>query len=314
MTAALVVERATKRFGDFTAVDRVSLEVPTGSVYGFLGPNGAGKTTTLRMILSILEPDEGRIELLGHSSALEVRERIGYLPEEKGLYKKMKVGAILSYFGELKGMPRHKARSRSRELLERYGLGEWWGQRTEALSKGMQQKVQVLASIVHDPEFVILDEPFSGLDPINVEVMRGVIETMRDEGRTVVFSTHIMEQAERICDSILLIHRGRKILDGTVEEAKQSLPFGIRVRAHGEISALQNHEAVERIERIEGDAPDYELFLKRGFEPQSILRDAFRAGIEVERFDVSDPSLHDVFVRTVGADALDAPESEEVAS
>src|SRR5271157_1088668 len=205
----LELRNVTKFYGDFKAVDDVSFTLAAGSICGFLGPNGAGKTTTLRMILEIIQPTRGLITVLGRPSALEVRHRIGYLPEEKGLYKKMKAWSVIAYFATLKGLTRKAARQRAFELLERYGLKDFAAKPTEALSKGMGQKVQVLASLVHDPELVILDEPFSGLDPVNQQVMEDIIRDAARRGRTVLFSTHVMQHAERLCDRIVLLAKGR---------------------------------------------------------------------------------------------------------
>src|SRR5690606_21075971 len=198
-------ERLTKRFTGFTAVDDVSFAIPRGSIYGFLGPNGAGKTTTIRMILDIVAPTSGRISVLGRPSALEVRHRIAYLPEEKGLYKSMTAAEVMAYFGTLKGLARKDARRRARALLERHGLGEFADTKVQALSKGMGQKVQVLSAIMHEPELVILDEPFSGLDPVNQQVLEALIGELARAGGTVIFSTHVMQHAERLCDRLLLI-------------------------------------------------------------------------------------------------------------
>ena len=216
---ALELRNVTKFYGNFKAVDDVSLRISPGVIYGFLGPNGAGKTTTLRMILDIIKPSSGSISVLGHDSALEVRPRIGYLPEEKGLYKKMKTWAVIAYFATLKGLTRRHAKKRAHELLERFGLRDFAEAKVEALSKGMGQKVQMLASIAHDPELVILDEPFSGLDPVNQQVMEEIIRETAARNRTVIFSTHVMQHAERLCSRILLIAKGRKIFDGSLAEA-----------------------------------------------------------------------------------------------
>ncbi len=228
--APLELRGVTKFFGDFKAVDDVSFTLPAGSICGFLGPNGAGKTTTIRMILDIIKPTSGTVSVLGRPSALEVRQRIGYLPEEKGLYKKMKTWAVVAYFATLKGLSRPAAKRRAFELLERYGLKDFALKPTDALSKGMGQKVQMLASIAHDPEFVILDEPFSGLDPVNQQVMEDIIRDMAARKRTVLFSTHVMQHAERLCERILLIARGRKIFDGTVHDARQTIPRACRLK------------------------------------------------------------------------------------
>jgi ABC-2 type transport system ATP-binding protein len=305
---ALVLEAVSKAYGDFNAVDQVSFTVPTGSVYGFLGPNGAGKTTTIRMILEIIRPTSGRISVLG-STALKVRDQIGYLPEEKGLYKKMRTWAVIAYFATLKGVPRKRAKTIAYELLERYGLGDFADQRTEALSKGMGQKVQVLASIAHDPEFVILDEPFSGLDPVNQQVMEEVILDFSTRGRTVIFSTHVMSHAERICQHIVLLAKGKKIFDGSIDEARRTIPRRVRLRTAGDLEPIAALDGVVEIERIEedgGGTPTHEIRIRDNFDPQEILKACFDRRIPLESFEQSDPSLHDVFVHLVGPEAREA--------
>ena len=296
---SLVLDGVTKRFGEFVAVDNLSLEIPRGSIYGFLGPNGAGKTTTIRMVMSIIYPDEGRLTVLGHSRAEEIKDRLGYLPEEKGLYKKMKVGEIISYFGRLKGMARATARSRARELLKRYGLPDWFDARCESLSKGMGQKVQILSSLIHDPELVILDEPFSGLDPVNVELMRNLILDMKRDGKTVIFSTHVMEQAEQICDFIFLINRGRKVLDGPLAEVRRSGGEGIKLDYDGDASFLKDLPGVTRVNDAGKSA---EIFIEPDCNPQTILKAAVER-LVIRRFDLSEPSLHEIFVRAVGGES-----------
>ena len=295
---ALVVDRVTKRFGKHVAVDAVSMRIPRGSIYGFLGPNGAGKTTTLRMIMSILYPDEGSIEILGSSSAEAVKDRLGYLPEEKGLYKKMRTGEILAYFGRLKGMPSGEAKAKAKDLLQKYGLGDVIDHKCETLSKGMGQKVQILGTVIHEPELVILDEPFSGLDPVNVEVMRDLILQMKSEGRTVIFSTHIMQQAEQLCDSILLVHHGKKILDGKLAEVKSSGDHGILLDYDGDGSVLRELEGVER---INDSGKQAEIYLEEGVDPQQVLS-ALVGKLRIRRFDLREPSLHEIFVRAVGGE------------
>lgn len=295
MDYALTLEGVTKNFGKFVAVDRLSLAIPHGSIYGFLGPNGAGKTTTIRMIMSIFFPDQGQITILGHPNAEEVKDSLGYLPEEKGLYKKMKVWDIVTYFGTLKGMSHAQARRRAKELLEEYGLGDWLRKRCEALSKGMQQKVQILSTLIHDPELVILDEPFSGLDPINVDTMRNIILRMKRSGKTVIFSTHVMEQAEQICDFIFLINKGQKILDGSLAEVKSAQGFGIQLDYDGDGTILQQLKGVRRV----NDAGKHaEIFIHDGVDPQEILRQVL-GHLTVRRFDISEPSLHEIFIRSV---------------
>jgi len=304
---AVVLEGVSKQFGEHRAVSDMNLIVPRGCVYGFLGPNGAGKTTTIRMILSIFEPSEGRVEILGHRSALEVRNRIGYLPEEKGLYRKMKAWAVIAYFGALKGMSHASAKARAIELLREYGLGDFVNHKCDQLSKGMQQKVQLLASIVHDPELVILDEPFSGLDPVNQEVMEGAIRSLKNSGRTVIFSTHIMEHAERLCDRIVLIAKGRRVFDGTVDEAKRSVPRRVRIGVDGSPDALQRVPSIRSVRPAEGAPNLLEVDLAPGADPDSLLRTCFESGVVLRSFDRSDPTLLDVFkalVKAQGAGAL----------
>ncbi len=250
MSAALELSNVTKFYGSFKAVDDVSFNVQPGSICGFLGPNGAGKTTTIRIILDILKPSSGSVTLLGHSSALEVRHRIGYLPEEKGLYKKMKAWSVIAYFATLKGLSRDAAKQRAFELLERYGLKDFANKPTDALSKGMGQKVQMLASIAHDPEFVILDEPFSGLDPVNQQVMEDIIRDMAKRNRTVIFSTHVMQHAERLCDRVILMAKGKKIFDGTIPEARRVLPRRVRIETEDDIDSLRSLPEVASIRRL----------------------------------------------------------------
>src|SRR5215210_6151749 len=218
----LRVERVTKRFGDFTAVEDLSFEIHAGRVFGFLGPNGAGKTTTIRMIVGITAPDEGKVELFGEHMSAKLQDRIGYLPEERGLYKKMKIVDQLRYFAALKGVPYAVAEKRIDEWLERMKLAEWKNKKTTDLSKGMQQKIQFISTVLHDPDLLILDEPFSGLDPINVEFMIEVLSDFRKREKTVIFSTHLMETAERLCHDIILINKARKVLGGSLRKIKES--------------------------------------------------------------------------------------------
>jgi len=301
----LELERVTKRFGDLTAVHDVSLTVPRAGIYGFLGPNGAGKTTTIRMIFDIVKPTGGRITILGASSALDVRPRIGYLPEEKGLYKAMTAAATVAYFATLKGLSRKAAKQRAAELLERYGLGEFADTRIQALSKGMSQKVQVICAIAHEPEFVVLDEPFSGLDPVNQQVLEKLITDLAQRGATVLFSTHVMQHAERICDHLFLIVKGRKIFDGTVAGAKATIPRRVLIRTESSIDALVGLDGVAGIKPL-GERPtkDWEIRLRGQTSAQLILEKCFQNGIVLRRFDHSEPSLHDAFVALVGDGAL----------
>ena len=310
----LELSNVTKFFGNFKAVDDISFSLGPGSICGFLGPNGAGKTTTIRMILEIIRPTSGSITVLGHPSALSVRQRLGYLPEEKGLYKKMKAWSIIAYFATLKGMTRKAARERAYQLLEAYGLKDFADKPTDALSKGMGQKVQMLASIAHDPEFVILDEPFSGLDPVNQQVMEEIIRDMAHRKRTVLFSTHVMQHAERLCDRILLLAKGRKIFDGTIPQAKRLLPRRIRLETADPITSLHQLPEVLSARKIEhanatpfnGEAIEWELELQEKADAQAILQACFAQGIRLRNFNQTDPTLHEVFVRLVGPEAREA--------
>lgn len=302
----LQLKNVFKTYGDFTAVNNLSLSIPRGSIYGFLGPNGAGKTTTIRMILEIIKPSNGEISILGHSSALEVRNRIGYLPEERGLYKKMKVWAIIQYFAMLKGMEKRAAKERAWVLLEKYGLKDFAESKVEALSKGMSQKVQMLSAVAHEPELIILDEPFTGLDPINQSVLEELIQDMASKGQTVIFSTHVMQHAERLCDRILLIAKGSKIFDGTVLEAKATIPRRVILETTDDITPLRIIEGVNEIVRADKKDSannEWQLQISEQVNPQDILRSCFEHRINLNRFEFTEPSLHDVFVHLVGNDA-----------
>lgn len=312
--AVLQVRGVTKFYGSFKAVEDVSFSLEPGCICGFLGPNGAGKTTTIRMILEIIKPSSGSITILGRDSALEVRHRIGYLPEEKGLYKKMKTWAVLAYFATLKGMSRSAARKRAYDLLERYGLKDFSEKPTDALSKGMAQKVQMLACLAHDPEFVILDEPFSGLDPVNQQVMEEIIRDISRRHHTILFSTHVMQHAERLCERILLLSKGRKIFDGSISQAKRLLPRRVRIQTTDNIDPLRQLKEVASVR--EAQAPSgpserngsvqWELELHREADPQAVLQTCFAQGIRLHSFNQSDPTLHEVFMSLVGSEAKEA--------
>jgi ABC-2 type transport system ATP-binding protein len=315
---AVEVRNVTKRYGDFTAVDDVSFQLEPGVIHGFLGPNGAGKTTTIRMILDIIRPTSGTITVLGEPSALRVRQRIGYLPEEKGLYKKMKASAVIAYFAMLKGLNRATAHQRATELLERYGLKDFAEKPIDALSKGMGQKVQVLAAIAHDPEFVILDEPFSGLDPVNQQVMEDIIRDMASRRRTVLFSTHVMQHAERLCQRILLIARGKKLFDGSIDDARRTIPPRVQIETGDDITPIRSMPEVAAVTEVETDGAgvdlaggsnrprQWEVTLRPQVDPQVVLQQCFARGIHLRGFNQSEPTLHDVFVRLVGPEAREA--------
>ncbi|MDA0977273.1 MAG: ATP-binding cassette domain-containing protein [Proteobacteria bacterium] len=291
---SIELEGVNKFFGHHHAVADMSFSVPAGSVYGFLGPNGAGKTSTIRMIMSILYPDSGRVTVLGSNNPESVKDRLGYLPEEKGLYKKMKTRELIAYFGTLKGLPWREAHSRAQALLERFGLQASADQKCESLSKGMGQKVQIISTLIHEPEVVILDEPFSGLDPINIEMVRDVILDLRRQGRTVIFSTHIMEQAEQICDALLLVNGGRKILDGPVADIKRDFEPTLLVDFEGDARHL-DQPGVTRINNMGRKA---ELSIAQDADPQMIMQSLMRE-MTITGFSVREPSLHEIFVRAV---------------
>jgi ABC-2 type transport system ATP-binding protein len=286
------IHEVTKTFGVFTAVDNLSLEVPGGTVYGFIGPNGSGKTTTLRMIMRILHPDRGLIRVLGEQSTDAASNRVGYLPEERGLYRQMKVRDLLRFYAELKGCRHSKPFIDS--WLERMGLTDWANKKVQALSKGMTQKVQFIATVVTKPELVLLDEPFSGLDPVNTDVFRQAILDLKGEGATVIFSTHDMSVAERMCDSIFMIYKGRKVLDGTLASIQETYGSDtVRVRMEGNGVSWDGLPGVSKVVNF---GRTQELRLERGADSQRVLT-ALMARGTVRHFEISHPSLHDIFVR-----------------
>ncbi|MBP6004485.1 MAG: ATP-binding cassette domain-containing protein [Pyrinomonadaceae bacterium] len=294
----LRVESVTKRFGDFTAVDGLSFEVRAGRVFGFLGPNGAGKTTTIRMIVGITAPDEGRIELFGERMSSKMQDRIGYLPEERGLYKKMKVVDQLRYFAALKDVSGKDADRRIDRWLERMNLAEWKNKKTTDLSKGMQQKIQFIATVLHDPDLLILDEPFSGLDPVNVEFMIEVLAEFKKKDKTVIFSTHLMETAERLCHDIILINKSRKVIGGSLREVKASYGKNlIALRAAGGDAVLGDRSivaaAVEHSDEVEIELAD-------GVDSQKLLKALIESGATISKFEAVEPSLNDIFIDQVG--------------
>jgi ABC-2 type transport system ATP-binding protein len=304
MAVALQLEGVSKSFGDFRAVQDLSLRVEGGSVHGFLGPNGAGKTTSLRMILGMLLPDAGRLSVLGSPSALAVRDRVGYLPEEKGLYRKMTAADVIAYFAMLKGLGRSEARRRSRALLGRYGLGAFADAKIETLSKGMGQKVQVLSSIAHEPELVIFDEPFSGLDPVNQQVLEEIVRDLRARGTTLLFSTHVMAHAERLCDRLSIIGGGRGLFEGTVSEARRLLP--VRIDLETSDQSVDPGPLPGVVRRDPLGSGRWSLELGPGAAPSSVLEACFERSIRLRRFEVHETDLHDVFVHLVGPEAREA--------
>lgn len=309
----LSLENVVKRYGGLAAVDGLSFDVAHGEIFGFLGPNGAGKTTTLRMILGIIPPTTGRIAVLGSTSAIPVRHRLGYLPEERGLYRKMRAAETIAYFARLRGVPARAAKKKAHDLLERFGLADFAQARNEALSKGMAQKVQLLATIAHEPDLLILDEPFSGLDPINQATLETLIRDLKREGRTIIFSTHVMQHAERLCDRFLIIARGRKRFEGDLAQARAAFPPRLILRTRDPVDALAGAPGVREIVALDG-TPDgereFEIMLERGADPQLVLKAAFDAGIRLSSFERAGASLHDIFVALAGEEAAGAPLQE----
>jgi ABC-2 type transport system ATP-binding protein len=306
---AIEIRHVTKQFGSVIAVNDVTLDVPEGSIYGFIGPNGSGKTTTIRMIMNILAPDRGEITVLGRPSASTIRDEIGYLPEERGLYKRMTVRQVLRYYGQLKGKPASALDAEITRWLDRLQLAEWADKRVLALSKGMSQKVQFISTIVAGPRLLILDEPFSGLDPVNADALRDAVLDLRRAGTTIVFSTHDMGAAERLCDRIFMIFKGRKVLDGSLDEIQAR--YGqdtVRVRTGAGHAAIAGMAGVD-------SAIDHGNFqdvrLAAGGDPQAFLR-ALVQKTEVHHFEVTRPSLHDVFVRIARPTADELRDAGEV--
>jgi ABC-2 type transport system ATP-binding protein len=313
--AVLRLQNVVKRFAGHTAVHDLSMEVPGGGIFGLLGPNGAGKTTTIRMIMNVITPDAGRIELFGGQPvSRSLAGRIGFLPEERGLYKKMRVLDHLVFFGEIKGLTPRVARTRSRDWLERLGLQDWTTHKVEDLSKGMQQKIQFISALLHEPELVVLDEPFSGLDPVNSQVMKDVVVDIARQGRTVLFSTHIMEQAERMCDRIVIIARGRKIVDGRIADVKREFGGSYVALSFGHDAARAAPVLAERalVSQMDDYGASAEVRLADGADPDLLLSRLVATGVGLTRFEVVEPSLHSIFIAKVGPEAATAP-AEEVA-
>jgi ABC-2 type transport system ATP-binding protein len=310
---ALEIQGITKRYANHTAVRSLSLAVPKGAVYGLLGPNGAGKTTTIRMILNIIAPDEGTIRVLGRSNTdTSAMDCVGYLPEERGLYKKMQVRRVLRFLAQLKGVSGKEADRRVTMWMERMSLRtpekDWGLSKIDELSRGMQQKVQFIGALLHEPQLVILDEPFSGLDPINAQALKDTVVELKKQGRTVIFSTHLMDNAERLCDSVCIIARGDKVLDGTVTSVKKehggnNVALSLADDGAAIVSRiLSDHKLVERVD----DSNRYfEIALHKDADPQALLRQLVEAGARVQRFELVQPSLHQIFLDKVGATGVE---------
>lgn len=317
MPDAILIEQVTKRFGRKTAVDRLDLRVEQGVLYGFIGPNGAGKTTTIRIIMSIIFPDSGRVSVLGRPSAIEAKDRIGYLPEERGVYRKMKVGAFLAYVARLKGHDGGPALTRKiRDWLQRVDLAETERKRCEELSKGMQQKVQFLSTILHEPDLLILDEPFSGLDPVNTRLMRDLFLEQHRLGRTIIFSTHVMHQAEQLCDRIVMISKGRKVLDDTLDE--------IHARHHPHalvyepLNSVDEHSirAIPGVRALRPTERAWEIDAEPGADLPSLMQRII-AVAPARSIAIKRPTLEDIFIDIVGSvphGAASEPAAKEVAT
>jgi ABC-2 type transport system ATP-binding protein len=305
------IRSVVKRFAGHTAVRNVSWRVPRGVVYGLLGPNGAGKTTTIRMLLNIIAPDEGEISVFGLSNRTAgVTDRIGYLPEERGLYRKMQVRRLLRFLAELKGVSRRTADMRIDQWMERLSLKtpekDWGTAKIDDLSRGMQQKVQFIGTLLHEPELVVLDEPFSGLDPINAQALKDTVVELRRSGKTVIFSTHLMDNAERLCDAVCIIARGEVVLDGPLSEVKANhggrhVALSIEAR-NGVASIFEDRSLVRHV----NDSNRYlEVELADGADPQELLRRVVESGSLVHRFELIQPSLHQIFLDRVGATGVE---------
>ncbi|MFI4976162.1 MAG: ABC transporter ATP-binding protein [Caulobacterales bacterium] len=300
--AALSLDAVTKRYGAFTAVSELSFSAMPGRILGFLGPNGAGKTTTLRMILGLVTPTSGRIRVLGEPDARKVRSRIGFLPEERGLYRRMTPVGVIAFLASLKGVPTGEARRRARQMLEANGLGEAMNRQIRNLSKGMAQKVQLLSALAHEPDLVILDEPFSGLDPVNQQSLENIIRDLARRGATVVFSTHVMQHAERLCDQVVLIAKGRKVFDGAVDAACAAAPRTLVLEGRLAPDALSGAAGVTQVtcEALDEGRSRLTAALAAGAPVQDALKDAFARNLDIARMELREPHLHDAFIVLTG--------------
>ncbi|MDQ7013057.1 MAG: ATP-binding cassette domain-containing protein [Planctomycetota bacterium] len=302
MPDAIIMDGITKTFGEKVAVRDMHMAVPEGALYGFIGPNGAGKTTTIRMIMSILFPDAGRLSVLGKASAVESKDRIGYLPEERGVYKKMKVGAFLNFIGKLKGAGGPGLDKKVRGWLDRVDLGDCYKKRCDELSKGMQQKVQFIAAVLHEPDLLIFDEPFSGLDPVNMRLLRDLFLEQHEAGRTVIFSTHVMHQAEQLCDHLIMINKGDKVLDASLDEIRAQYDPRTILFAPLEPSGAEAVGSVPGVESVTPMDGAFEVSLQDGVAPPEIMRQILQL-TPVSKIELRRPTLEDVFIEIVTRDA-----------
>ncbi len=293
----LELSDVTKSYGSFKAVDSLTFATEKGSIFGLLGPNGAGKTTTIRMIMTIILPDNGEILFNGDKITIKALHNIGYLPEERGLYPKMKILDVLTFFGRLKGLERVSAVQKAEYWLKRLDLEKWKMNKIQDLSRGMQQKIQFITTVINDPDLIILDEPFTGLDPINTKMIKDIILEMKNNGKSIIFSTHIMEQVEKLCDNILLINKGKNILDGRLREIKKKFrknAFRIFLEEDKAIN-LDKHESVEEVRKKDGCV---EVYLKNDADMNKILSEIVREN-NISRFEIYEPSLNDIFINVV---------------
>ncbi len=293
----LEVRNIIKKFGDYYANNDISFDVPQGKIFGLLGPNGAGKTTMIRMITNILMPDSGSITLFDQQMNPELQNNIGYLPEERGLYKKVKVLEQLIYFGRLKGLSHSEANKRAKMWLSHLDIADWAGKKVQELSKGMQQKVQFISTIMHDPDFIILDEPFSGFDPVNTELLQKIVIELKEQGKTIILSTHVMHQVEQMCDEMLLIDKGQVVLSGNVSEVKRG--FGrnnIFIEFNGSSAVFQKIPGVSIINKTENTV---EIAIDKSIiSPPKLIRELVEK-VDIYKFDTKEPSLHEIFIEVV---------------
>jgi len=295
--SAIILDGVSKSFNGVRAVQALSARVPAGSIYGFLGPNGAGKTTTLRMIMDILRPDRGRIEVLGAPSVRQAKDRVGYMPEERGLYQRMKVGNVLAFLAALKGVPKAEIAGRVRSWLKAMDLSEWREKEVRDLSRGMQRRLEFIATVIGNPELTIMDEPFAGLDPINLDLVKEAILRMRAAGNTIILSTHMMEQAESLCDQILLINQGEKVLDGSLDQIRAPYESGaVVVELEGDCAFVESLPMVRGVTRADRRLT---IELREKGRDQELLQ-ALVGRARVRLFEIKVPSLHEIFVRVVG--------------
>ncbi|MBN2088092.1 ATP-binding cassette domain-containing protein [candidate division KSB1 bacterium] len=292
----LEVNKINKAFGNFKAVDEISFALEEGTIWGLLGPNGAGKTTTIRMIMNIIVPDSGEIHILGNKNSNSTTDQIGYLPEERGLYRKMKVGELLIFLGKLKSMSRSAAMKKIDYWLERLEIKDWKTKKLEELSKGMQQKVQFIGTILHDPKLLILDEPFGGLDPINTNIVKDIMLEMKETGTSIIFSTHQMESAEKLCEEIFLIDEGKQVLSGNLGQIKQSYGrLNIHIEYDGNDSFL---ETSSEIKKYDNYGSYVEIQLHENGDSQKLLSEAMKVA-RIRKFEIKEPSLNEIFIETI---------------